>query len=162
MSVDIKENYFLMSFRFNKTKPADFGLAVFDNEKFINQEDNTFWIKRDLYDFGWGKEYAFMKLPKLCFNDLLELLINSNVEANRYGAATILEEEYPNELLNYLMELLVGSSNFAINEKMKEMFEIIQLKDPRNRCKTIGKHYTEIEDDFIKWRLISEKVKEIL
>lgn len=54
ISVDINKKYFLISFRFNKSTPEDFGLikSIKDSSIYINTMDNSHWIKQESYDFG--------------------------------------------------------------------------------------------------------------
>lgn len=47
------ENIFMMSRRFNKNSPEDFGLISINEEDVsIMPSDNSLWKKRNLYDFG--------------------------------------------------------------------------------------------------------------
>ena len=66
MQIDYNKKYFLMSFRFDKNKPEDFGLekSPSNDNIFIDLRDNSEWLKKDLYDFGWGNEYGFYKITK--------------------------------------------------------------------------------------------------
>lgn len=43
--------YFLMSMRFNKQHPSDFGLE-YVNGKFISLKDGSEWGQCQLYDYG--------------------------------------------------------------------------------------------------------------
>ena len=60
----MNEKLFMMSMRFNKESPEDFGLIPSeDSDIYVKPSDNSLWKKRNLYDFGWGKENGFYKLP---------------------------------------------------------------------------------------------------
>ena len=54
-------NHFLMSQRFIKIDAEDFGLVT-TNESgiYLQPEEKSRWIKRDLYDLGWGPEIGFV------------------------------------------------------------------------------------------------------
>ena len=93
-----------MSIRFNKQSPRDFGLTFKDGE-FICEQDGTQWASRQLYDFGWGKENGFYKIPLGNFEQLLELLQGKD-EEDAYGAAAVIMEDYPLELKLYLLGLM--------------------------------------------------------
>ncbi|MDF2531097.1 MAG: hypothetical protein K0Q65_678 [Clostridia bacterium] len=163
MSIDTNKEYFRMCFRFNKKTPEEFGLTHLDknSNQYIDTSDNSYWVQRNLYDFGWGNENGFMRLQNLSFDELLCLLVESKLEANRYGAAYVIVKEYPEELLNYLVSIF-DSSNNNISDSMKEAFEILGLEEVRNRCETNGKPYEEVNRDYEKWKYVSKKVKEIL
>lgn len=48
--------YFVMSVRFNKCSALDFGLIPKDSGTAIDPNDNSIWVKTELYDFGWEKK----------------------------------------------------------------------------------------------------------
>jgi len=161
--VNINEYYFLMSFRFDKSKPEDFGLhqSPVNPEIFIDKKDKTSWIKRELYNFGWGNENGFVRLPELDFRELIYLIEYSNIRDNRYGAAVEIRRNFSDDLLKYLMEIL-GDSECAISKGMKEVFEILELEHPINRSSIIGKSPQEVNDDYEKWKFISNRVMKII
>jgi hypothetical protein len=163
MNIDVNKKYFLMSFRFDKTKPEDFGLVQSsDNEKlYINKLDNSEWFKYELYDFGWGNECGFMRLPELEFSELKYLLENSKVQENRYGAAYVLEKNYPDNLLNYLLTIF-KNTNLLIDESLKEIIKILGLDKVKNRSSIIGKNYEQINNDFENWKYISKRALEFI
>jgi hypothetical protein len=161
--VNLNEYYFLMSLRFDKSKPEDFGLyqSPINPDVFINEKDKTSWAKRELYDFGWGNENGFVRLPELGFGELIYLMEYSNIQDNRYGAAIEIRRKFSDELLKYLMEIL-GSSECGISKEMKDVFEILELEQPINRSRILGKSPQEVNDDYEKWKLISNRVKKII
>ena len=63
--------YFLMSRRFNKRQPED---------------------------FGWGKETGFYRIPLLDFQGLVNLILQSKSEEDKYGAASVILDDYCDEL----------------------------------------------------------------
>jgi len=163
MSIDINKDYFRMSFRFDKKTPEEFGLTHLNktSNRYIDVSDNSYWIQRKLYDFGWGNENGFMRHQNLSFDELWCLLVESKLEANRYGAAYVILNEYPEELLSYL-DSLFDNPNNNISDSMKEAFEILGLEEVRNRCETTGKSYEEVNREYEKWKYVSKRVKEIL
>ena len=70
-------DYFVMSIRFNKHNATDFGLISNDTTTAINPKDGSLWQKTNLYDFGWGKENGFHRVPLPGFETLLELVLYS-------------------------------------------------------------------------------------
>lgn len=162
MNIDDNLKYFKMSFKFNKTEPQDFGLVSQNNSNlFIDLGDRSLWEKKYLYDFGWGNENGFMRLPALSFNELWYLLLNNNIEENKYGAAQIILNEYPDELLECLQRFFQGPSP-SVNNSLIEAFKILKLDELRNRSNVLGKSYEEIQNDWENWKTISIKVSAIL
>lgn len=150
--------YFMMSFRFNKRSPGDFGLTRnSDGKTYSFKGDQSLWIQRDLYDFGWGKEYGFMKIPKLDFCHLWELLNISDMEENRYGAAQVILDDYSDDLLDYLIVLLRDQS-FKSGRTFEEACKILKLNETRNRSSTLGKSASQIANDFENWKFVSEEI----
>ena len=145
--------FFLMSFRFDKTKPEDFGLMNTEHENlFINPKDNSRWEKRYLIDFGWGLEIAFCKLPLLSFDKLLELSFYTKLKektVDYYGAIGVLLNDYPHEFLNFTEKLLVNKEDSL--EKHKDFYHIVRMQ-MRYEDKTI----------ISKWQMLFEQTKELI
>lgn len=120
-----KHVYFHMSFRFDKTKPDDFGLMYSEHENiFIDPRDNSYWVKRYLIDLGWGLEVAFCRLPLPTFDELLQMSLyadyNNKSEAF-YCALGILINDYSKEFLDYTEWLLEN------NHSMQRYLEVYQI-----------------------------------
>lgn len=155
----MEKKYFLLSSRYNKTKPSEFGMIrQSDDNIYLFSEDNSMWKQMDLYDFGWGKEIGFCRMPMLGFEQLFDLLVNSQDEDNRHGAAAILLDLYADSLLEKCLDIIRTNSNLA---KYKYAFKILKLDNPVNRSSTCGKTVEDIESDYCKWKYISKKVKEV-
>ncbi|MGI6745869.1 MAG: hypothetical protein ACOX45_06990 [Acutalibacteraceae bacterium] len=153
-------NYFLMSFRFNKSLPEDFGLIKSENlDLFKNLKDGSFWIQRSLYDYGWGKENGFCKTPIPDFNELVDIILSSKSEDDKYGAAAIILEDFCTELLDKCFKIFEDEKNI---KKYCSFFEILHLDTPINRSPIKGKHFNEVSEDFEKWKQVSIKVKQYL
>ena len=145
--------YFLMSVRFNKSDAYDFGLVPSDNDTAINPRDNSTWIKAHLYDFGWGKENGYYKYPLPDFDTLFELLSGYESEEDSYGAAAVILEKYPDELLRQC-EILINDP--ARKKDFKKIIPLFGLRQAINRSPVVGKTYAQIQSDFERWKKISE------
>lgn len=161
--MDVNENYFYMSFRFNKTKPQHFNLKISSEEKvYISTLDGSKWKQSEMYDFGWGNEYGFYKLPKLNFNELWNLLINSNIEENVNGAAHFILVHHPNELKNQLLNVLNNISALQNKLNFIRAIKILKVLDGINISGVFGKTLDEIRRDYSEWKWIGEKSKELI
>ena len=160
MEVNLDQQYFLMSFRFDKTNPEDFDLAPSSEQDdlFKRTSDSSNWKKKNLYDFGWGRENGFVRQPELDFEELWYLLLNSEIQENEYGAASELLEKYPDKLLMRVEQILDESSVVDLDPKQKRAFLALKLERPLNRSETIGKSYEQISKDSERWVAVSEKV----
>ena len=103
--VFVEQKQFLSSYRFNKTTPAEFGLIGQDDRTYLCPKDNSLWVQMDLYDFGWGREYGFCKIPMLDFEQLFDLLIHAQLEEN--GVYRIQRSGLP---FHYLRKNLIRDS----------------------------------------------------
>ena len=149
--------YFIMSIRYNKNSPEDFGLIPSkDEDIYIMPSDNSLWRKRNLYDFGWGKETGFYRIPLPKFNELINIMLDSCLNENKYGAASIILDDYIEELLNISLEILSVNTNI---DKYYDMFKILRLDEPINRSPIIGKNYNDILKDYEKWKYVSDQIK---
>ena len=45
-------------------------------------------------------------------------------------------------------------------QEMKRIVELFNLKYPINRCVVLGKNNNQIQDDFTRWKKISETIKD--
>ena len=162
MNLDLNKKYFRLSFPFSKkTNPEDFGLTkTLRKEIFKDDTDNSKWLRQDLYDFGWGKEPGFVRIPIPDFEDLWELLVNSPVEDNRYGAAHILETKYPEKLLQKVLEN-IDFSMLKKRDILTEALQILHLKEGTNRSEILNKTDQEIKEDFKKWQYVAKRLKVI-
>ena len=160
MSIDPQKYFFKMSFRFDKCTPEAFGLALSESSEniYVDKSDGFLWEQQNLYDFGWGAEYGFVRLPALGFYDLWDLLLNSKIQDNQHGAACLLEEKYADELLEKI-ESIFSNPGSQINERLKTACRILKLESGINRGNLQGKNYAGIKDKATRWNNISEQVK---
>lgn len=149
-------DYFVMSMRFNKCNATDFGLISNGTNTAINPGDNSIWIKAALYDFGWGKENGFYRTPLPSFDTLFELALYSTDRDDMYGAAAVILEKFADELL-CICEML-ANDRFR-NKEFEKLVELFDLKLPKNRCSVVQKTYEQIQNDYIRWKSISEIAK---
>lgn len=150
-------HYFLMSTRFNKQKALDFGLLELEGtDSAINPIDNSVWKKCTLYDYGWGRENGYYRTPVLDYDGLLELILSSNQVDDVYGAAAIILDKYPDELLVTCEQMRRSPSRTA---ELQKMISVFHLHLGINHSPTIGKTVEEIEKDSCRWRAISDAAK---
>jgi len=156
----MSDKFFMMSMRFNKKTYNEFGLILSgEPDVYVMTSDNSLWKKRQLYDFGWGRENGFYRLPLFGFNQLVELLLKSDIDDNKYGAAAVILDDY--------CEDLFVKSNEILNDKNRkqnyfDFFKILKLDQPMNRSYILGKSFKEISKDFEKWKELSIKVQDYL
>lgn len=143
-------NYFLMSTRFNKTNPEDFGLLPNGKGYALNPIDNTMWKSMELYDFGWGNEFGYCKMPMPSFETLYALLFSS-CDEDKYGAAAVILASYPYQLLEKCESTLTSEDH----GQSDILIEVFDLTNPVNRCPISGKELSEIELDAERWRRIA-------
>lgn len=149
-------NYFVMSMRFNKSNASDFGFISNDTNTAINPNDNSIWIKAALYDFGWGKENGFYKAPLPSFNTLFELALYSTNRDDMYGAAAVILEKFADELL---CQCEIFMNDRCRKKEFKKLVELFNLMLPINRCSVVRKTYEQIQNDYMRWKKISEIAK---
>ena len=143
--------YFLMSTLFNKETAADFGLVEKDG-RFFRESDNSEWVKCQLYDYGWGDENGFYKLPLGDFYELINIVLTGEKE-DSFGAAAIIMDRYNDELKVFLIELMDKNPS---NKSKKLLFDTFKLKWGTNRTAKNGMYIQEIEKEASDW----EKIKE--
>lgn len=152
--------YFMMSKRFDKQTPGDFGLIKADEEGCaIHPNDNSRWIRCSLYDWGWGREIGYYRVPLPCLSELLQLLIESNDSDDMYGAAAIIMEKYPDDLLKYCEELFTPPIN---KESAKKLIKVLQIDQCINRSPIHGKSFENIAKDFARWQEVSRRAQSLI
>lgn len=149
-------NNFLMSKRLNKQYPEDFGLiSSEDSDTYLKQDDHSLWKSRPLYDFGWGKENGYYKIPIPDFDGLVDIIMTSKEEDDKYGAAAVILDEYGDELLEKCFEILDDSKS---SKNYSEFFMILNLKAPINRSSIWCKNDSQISEDLEKWKAVADKI----
>lgn len=149
-----------MSKRFNKQTPSDFGLIETDEGDFaICPNDHSRWMRCSISDLGWGSEIVYYRVPLPCFAELLQIIIESIDFDDIYGAAAIIIEKYPNNLLEYCEELFAPPINV---DAAKKLIKVLQLDQCINRSPIQGKSFAEITNEFIRWQEISTRAKSLM
>lgn len=151
----------------------------------IFQEDSSgiLFRKRLLYDFGWGQEYGFEKLPALSFDELITIvecqfrppkrtffkrysdrqIQEYNVFWNNlYGSVSVIMQDYIDELI-YFLEKKIDTDYFS-NMGICENFRCFSFSSSKMR--EIGrfpggiltKSYEEVLNEHEQWRKIAGKV----
>jgi hypothetical protein len=153
------EKKFMMSKRFNKSLPEDFGLTYTANpSEFLRVSDCSKWIKRELYDLGWGRENGFYRLPLPSFEELVSIVMSSEDEENVYGAASIILDDFTNELLLFCRKIL---ENKSVNKEHIRFYSVLILDKPINRSSTVGKNFSSVMKDYELWADISRQVEKL-
>ena len=149
--------YFKMSTRFNKQKASDFGLVELDNMAYaIDPVDNSIWIRCSLYDFGWGEENGYYRVPLPNYSELLQIVLHNEQEDDVYGAAATILKQYPDELLETCEQMSVSPS---ASEDFLKIASVFHLHLGINHSPVIGKAVAEIEKEAQRWKDISYLVK---
>ena len=143
---------FLMSTRFNKCSASDFGLVALADNKTLDSKDGSIWEKAKLYDFGWGEENGFYRVPLPTFDTLFDIVLHSNDQEDRYGAAAIILKRSPEELLSRC-ETIIGDP--TKKKESKILVDVFGLDRPINRSPITGKTYQQISDDYNRWGRIA-------
>lgn len=151
--------YFLMSKKFDKNTAEDFGLISKADGIAIKIEDDSQWKKVNLYDFGWGKENGFCKLPPPTFDELFDLCLYSDDEEDKYGAAALILDSFPAQLLDKCETALSNPEN---GQLQYDLIVLFNLKNPVNRCPIIGKTTEEIAGDAARWDAVSVDARRIM
>lgn len=145
--------YFVMSRRFDKRTASDFGLSDLENGMAVRSSDGSLWQKALLYDLGWGPENGYYRVPLPDFPQLLDIVLRESDEEDVFGAAAMIERQYPELLLERCEEMMPAPARAADFEKMVRIF---RLYHPVNRCPIEGKQADEIQSDSERWSRVAE------
>ncbi len=154
-----------------------------EGDVFRNNSNGMLFRKRLLYDFGWGQEYGFEKLPELSFNELIKLverqwrlpkrtLLNHYSEkqiqeydifwSNLYGSISVIMQDYVEELICFLESKI--DTNYFSDIGIRENFKCFSFSTSKMReigkipGGNLTKSYEEVLNEYEQWRKISEKV----
>jgi hypothetical protein len=145
---------FLMSIRFNKQSPQDFGL-VYVNGKFVRESDQTEWMPHALYNIGWGKENGFCKVPLGSFEELMRLVLCDKDLEDSYGAAAMILEKYPQELKLYLQNSLQLREKQKDKKWLRKLNHFFALHKGINLSLQAGMTLAEIDREHGDWKQIA-------
>lgn len=149
-------NYFVMSTRFNKQTASDFGFVESGKDSAINPIDGTTWIRKSLYDFGWGKENGYYKSPLPNFDMLLNLVLSSADRDDVYGAASIILDLHPYGLLCECEKVMGDKKRLS---EFRRLVEVFKLNIAVNRCPIEKKSYHQIKIESDRWKNIAALAK---
>lgn len=143
---------FMMSKKFNKQSYSDFDLYEMDG-KYFRKIDGSEWIPCLLYDFGWGKENGFYKVPLGNFADLIKIVLDNSDDEDSYAAAAIIMDYYVFELKTYLLDLI---STYNKNVDYGRLCSIFKLEIPLNRTIKEGMNFQNVDKEYSDWKKISQ------
>ncbi|MBP3576092.1 MAG: hypothetical protein J6J55_06300 [Paludibacteraceae bacterium] len=146
--------HFLMSFRFNKQSPQDFGL-IYQNGKFYNEKDGAEWKQCVLFDLGWGEENGYYKVPLASFEKLMQLVLSDDDIEDSYGAAAMIQKVYPTALKMYLQTLICQKVHFQDRKKLKKLNQFFRLQRGLNLTYIAGMTKDEAEKENAAWQEIA-------
>ena len=156
------------------------------DDLFLDEKTNTLFRKRKLYDFGWGNESGFEKLPALGFPELIrlieigytprkntifhkklkpeELKENQIRFANYYGAASVIMLDHIEEFIDFLSEKI--QTDYFTDKRIRQYYRVFCF-DTQKEMEQYGyctggiltESYEEVLNKYPKWRLISDTVK---
>ena len=153
-TIDINQKHFIASFRYNKSKPEDFGLKKVDEKDHFIDKNGILWKNKILWDSGWGNEYGFVRMPEPNFEQLWILLTESNIENNLFGSAELLTH-YPNELKEKLKFLF--NRNEKLNRKLtKRLSHLELLNHVTNHSDVGGKRPEQVDTDYREWKKLKD------
>ncbi len=144
--------YFVMSKRLNKRLASDFGLVDLGNGVALNPIDGSFWKKELLFALGWGCENGYYRIPLPDFIHLIRIIIANSSDEDVFGAAAIIMQQHPEELLEYCENLILDPKRI---EEFGKISYVLKLDHLRNRSPILNKSMQEITADFERWKRIS-------
>ena len=124
-----KNKKFMMSYKHDKTTPEDFGLVERDG-RYFSKKDNSEWIKHPMFDYGYGPEDGFYKLPLGSFNDLISFIEgNYKKEDQSLCAVVMMMEMNPSEVKKYLLKVIKNNINSDYKHFLNYAFVIDAFSD---------------------------------
>ena len=182
--MDLTIKYFYLTINFSSKWNNEFMLI--NEDIYINTLTGEHFRKRLLYDFGWGQENGFERLPSLTFDELIELVENADLtikkkriwekyseeeirnndvnQSNLFGAISIIMQDHIEELIKFLTGKI--KTNYFSNTKIRKNFTWFSFSTRKMReigylPGGIGKmSYEEVLNKYEQWRTISKTVVE--
>ena len=149
-------DFFVMSTRFDKSSATDFNFISINTDLAVNPKDGAIWMRCALYDFGWGKENGYFRVPLPDFKLLLHLALYSTSREDAYGAAAVIIEKYAEDLLIQTEKIMINPS--CRNDFLR-LIRLFNLDYPINRSSIMNKSNAQIENDFLRWKAVSKSAK---
>lgn len=148
--------YFMMSRRFNKSKPEEFGLIPYRENTYLLPVDNSLWVASEMYDFGWGPENGYYRLPELSFEELFELGNHASGD-DMYGAASLILKNYPHELLLRVESIIRNNDT----RKYLTLLKVLKLDTAINLSFQIEQDAKDVNSQFERWKAISDSISKL-
>lgn len=164
-----ENNYYLITIKFYPDYEKNILKKIDDNTyKYLKTGD--IYKKRLMYDWGWGQEYGYERLPKLSFLENIKIVENykgkifnySRNHMNFIGAISIIIQDYVEELIIFLEEKI--KTDYFFNKRIKQNFQWFSLSAEKTREKgripggIMYQSYEEILNQYPKWLSISNEV----
>jgi len=176
------KQYFYITIHF----APDYEETVFSkyrDDLYINTETGEIYRKRLLYDFGWGQEYGFEFIPRLSFEELIQLVERPMVlpqkkfwkkytkeeiqqaeiwRSNLYGAVAVIMQDYVKELVEFLSTKV--DTDYFSNPSIRDNFKCFSFDSQKTRAEgflpggVLTRSYEDILKDCPQWESISSKV----
>tara|TARA_R110002050_G_scaffold300247_1_gene468328 strand:- start:83 stop:661 length:579 start_codon:yes stop_codon:yes gene_type:complete len=144
--------------------------------KYIDQKDQSEWIKTQFdSEYHGGGNPILFRLPKPTQTELIKILTKST-DLNQISAISCLlkdsefdeydnHHEYREELIIQL-EKIVNNIDFKWNGFEKKRLTTIiydsDLNFPHNQRESLGKKYSEVENDYQYYKNIAERAEKII
>ncbi|WP_055436622.1 hypothetical protein [Lacinutrix algicola] len=144
--------------------------------KYIDKRDKSEWLKIQLdSEYHGGGNPILFKFPKPTQSELIKILTKST-DLNQISAISCLlkefefdesdnHHEYREELIIEL-ESIINENNFKFNGfEKKRLMTIIHDSDLNfinNQRESLGKKYSEVENDYQYYKNIAERAEKII
>ena len=132
---------------------------------YLKPDDGSIWKANDTYHHdGHGNHLAFYRLPLPDFDELVDLLLNSDIQMDKSGAALVLvNEEYADRLLVKCLEIIDGDDDL---ESYSGFFAALKLEKKEgvnpNRSPVMGKRYSQVKEDHENWERVENVATDVL
>ena len=148
--------HFRMGRRLNPKEPERFRLS-YDNaiDTYRDMDDGSYWQACTLFDFGWGDEPGYFKLFLPSTEELVELLLTSDIEDDYYGAASVLMDGAADETLPYLEAALQDKGRYPLAARR---LTAVGLSRAVNRSEIVGKSIERVQADFARWQALADEI----
>lgn len=182
--MDREQKYFYITINFCPDYSKTFMHT--ENDIYTNVLTGEQFRKRLLYDFGWGQEPGFERIPALTFYELIELVENSVVtnkkkrlfekrsreemrhndvsRSNLFGAISVIMQDHVEELIDFLACKV--KTDYFSDPVIRENYMWFSFST--NKMREIGffpgailtKSYEDVLNEHEQWKKIAKTVIE--
>jgi len=168
--MDLTKQYFITSINFNFIN--EFNLIERQDGFYLDQNTNTIYRKRELYDCGWGQETGYEIVPSLNFRELISLIetYRSDIQiqeksirfSNLLGAVSVIMQDHIEEFIDFLSSKLESDyfddNYIRINFKwfMLSTQKTYEAKMMPGGIKT--KSYEDVIKNYPRWKAIEFEI----